>query len=172
LAVVRVIKKETPCKFNLHGVSFLRNSLNLKIGLKHNSHMEYTVKAHSFSKTNALIEIKQSSIDFGITPETADSLPNPAELFLGSFSSCILKNVERFSVLMHFEYTTAEISVKATRLEKPPRMDEINYVLKVHSKDKNLNIELLKKNIEKFGTIYNTVKLSCTINGTIEKISE
>ena len=26
---------------------------------------------------------------------------------------------------------------------------------------------LLKKNIEKFGTIYNTVKLSCTINGTV-----
>tara|TARA_R110002051_G_scaffold183009_4_gene252520 strand:- start:2882 stop:3286 length:405 start_codon:yes stop_codon:yes gene_type:complete len=134
--------------------------------------MEYKIKAHSFSKTNAHVEIKQSSIEFGITPETDDSLPNPAELFLGSFSSCILKNVERFSILMHFEYTSTEISVKATRLEKPPRMDEINYVLKVHSKDKNLNIDLLKKNIEKFGTIYNTIKLSCAINGSIEKISD
>ncbi len=134
--------------------------------------MEYFTTAYSASKANATITIKKSKIDFGITPETADSLPNPAELFLGSFSSCILKNVERFSILMHFEYTTAEISVKAIRLEKPPRMDEINYVLKVYSKDKNLNIDLLKKNIEKFGTIYNTVKLSCTINGTIEKISE
>jgi uncharacterized OsmC-like protein len=133
--------------------------------------MEYYTTAYSASKANATIAIKNSKIDFGITPETADSLPNPAELFLGSFSSCILKNVERFSILMHFEYTTAEISVKALRLEKPPRMDEINYVLKVHSKDKNLNIDLLKKNIEKFGTIYNTVKLSCAINGTIEKVS-
>ena len=134
--------------------------------------MEYKIKAHSFSKTNAYIEIKQTSIEFGITPETDESLPNPAELFLGSFSSCILKNVERFSILMHFEYTSAEISVNAIRLENPPRMDAINYILKVHSKDRNLNIELLKKNIEKFGTIYNTVKLSCAINGTIEKISE
>jgi uncharacterized OsmC-like protein len=134
--------------------------------------MEYKITAQSSSKAKASIEIKQSSIEFGITPETDDSLPNPAELFLGSFSSCILKNVERFSNLMHFEYTSAEISVKATRLEKPPRMDEINYVLKVHSKDRNLNLDLLKKNIEKFGTIYNTVKLSCAIYGTIEKISE
>lgn len=133
--------------------------------------MEYFTTAYSASKTNATIAIKQSKIDFGITPETADSLPNPAELFLGSFSSCILKNVERFSILMHFEYTTAEISVKATRLEKPPRMNNISYVLKVYSKDKNINLDLLKKNIEKFGTIYNTVKLSSTINGTIEKIS-
>tara|TARA_R110000764_G_scaffold96149_1_gene180167 strand:- start:314 stop:718 length:405 start_codon:yes stop_codon:yes gene_type:complete len=134
--------------------------------------MEYYTTAYSASKTNATIAIKQTSIEFGITPETDESLPNPAELFLGSFSSCILKNVERFSILMHFEYTTAEISVKATRFEKPARMDEINYILKVHSKDNNLNIDLLKKNIEKYGTIYNTIKLSCTINGNIEKISD
>lgn len=134
--------------------------------------MEYYTTAYSASKTNATIAIKQTSIEFGITPETDESLPNPAELFLGSFSSCILKNVERFSILMHFEYTTAEISVKATRFEKPARMDEINYILKVHSKDNNLNIDLLKKNIEKYGTIYNTIKLSCTINGSIEKISD
>ena len=134
--------------------------------------MEYYTTAYSASKTSATIAIKQTSIEFGITPETDESLPNPAELFLGSFSSCILKNVERFSILMHFEYTTAEISVKATRFEKPDRMDEINYILKVHSKDNNLNIDLLKKNIEKYGTIYNTIKLSCTINGSIEKISD
>lgn len=134
--------------------------------------MEYYTTAYSASKTNATIAIKQTSIEFGITPETDESLPNPAELFLGSFSSCILKNVERFSILMHFEYTTAEISVKATRFEKPARMDEINYILKVHSKDNNLNIDLLKKNIEKYGTIYNTIKLSCAINGSIEKISD
>tara|TARA_R110000744_G_scaffold72983_5_gene146360 strand:- start:1100 stop:1504 length:405 start_codon:yes stop_codon:yes gene_type:complete len=134
--------------------------------------MEYYTTAYSASKTSATIAIKQTSIEFGITPETDESLPNPAELFLGSFSSCILKNVERFSILMHFEYTTAEISVKATRFEKPARMDEINYILKVHSKDNNLNIDLLKKNIEKYGTIYNTIKLSCTINGNIEKISD
>lgn len=134
--------------------------------------MEYYTTAYSASKTNATIAIKQTSIEFGITAETDESLPNPAELFLGSFSSCILKNVERFSILMHFEYTTAEISVKATRFEKPARMDEINYILKVHSKDNNLNIDLLKKNIEKYGTIYNTIKLSCAINGSIEKISD
>ncbi|SIS41446.1 Uncharacterized OsmC-related protein [Zobellia uliginosa] len=134
--------------------------------------MVYHVKASSSSKSNAHIGIKNSEISFGITPESADSLPNPAELFLGSFSSCILKNVERFSILMNFEYSSAEISVKATRLEKPPRMDNISYILNIYSKDQNLNIDLLKKNIEKFGTIYNTVKSICSIEGEIKKISE
>jgi uncharacterized OsmC-like protein len=134
--------------------------------------MKYSCKANSSSKNNASIKIKQSEIIFGITPESVDNLPNPAELFLGSFSACILKNVERFSVLMNFEYTNAEIIVNSTRLEKPPRMDEINYELRIYSQDNNLNINLLKKNIEKFGTIFNTVKSSCSIVGEIKKISE
>jgi uncharacterized OsmC-like protein len=139
---------------------------------KPTSKMNYSIKANSVSKHDANLSIKQSEISFGTTPETAETLPNPAELFLGSFSACILKNVERFSVLMNFEYTKAEITVSATRLEKPPRMDDINYELKIYSKDNTLNIELLKKNIEKHGTIFNTVQTSCTIVGNIEIIPE
>jgi uncharacterized OsmC-like protein len=134
--------------------------------------MKYYSKASSSSKNNASIKIKDSEIVFGTTPESADSLPNPAELFLGSFSACILKNVERFSILMNFEYSNAEIIVNATRLEKPPRMDEISYELRIYSQDNNLNINLLKKNIEKFGTIFNTVKSSCSVIGEIKKITE
>ena len=134
--------------------------------------MKYFSKASSISKNNASIKIKSSEIAFGITSESADDLPNPAELFLGSFSACILKNVERFSHLMNFEYSNAELIVSATRLEKPPRMDELNYELKIYTQDNSLNIDLLKKNIEKFGTIFNTVKSSCSINGKIEKLTE
>lgn len=134
--------------------------------------MNYSVKADASSKSKASILIKHSEISFGITPESADRLANPAELFLGSLSACILKNLERFSEFMNFEYTRAEITINATRLDKPPRMDEINYELRIYSQDSNLNLDLLKKNIEKFGTIYNTVKISCAITGTIEKITE
>lgn len=134
--------------------------------------MKYSIKASSSSKNNATISIKQSKITFGISPESADLLANPAELFLGSFSACILKNVERFSELMHFNYASAEIEVSATRLEKPPRMDDVNYKLIIYSNDPNLNIDLLKKNIEKFGTIYNTVSSSSNIRGEIKKSTE
>ena len=132
--------------------------------------MNYHIKASSVSNQDALVHIKQSNIDFGTTVKSAQSLPNPAELFLASFASCILKNVERFSDLMGFDYTKPTIEVNATRLERPPRMEDITYDLKVYSKDNKLNTDLLKKNIEKFGTIYNTVKLSCSISGTIHKI--
>ena len=134
--------------------------------------MNYSIKSNSSSKNDGSINIKQSKIAFGTTAKSEDILANPAELFLAAFSACILKNVERFSVLMKFEYSNAELIVNAIRLEKPPRMDEINYELSIYSQDPKLNINLLKKNIEKFGTIFNTVKLSCTITGEIKKISE
>ena len=124
--------------------------------------------ASSISKKDATLQIKQNDIAFGTTSETAEILPNPAELFLGAFASCMLKNVERFSTMMKFTYSKAEVNVSATRMEKPLKMDDINYILTIYSSDENLNLQLLKKNIEKFGTIYNTIKLSCTINGMVE----
>lgn len=132
--------------------------------------MNYQIKASAVSKQDAVVHIKQSNIDFGTTSKTAETLPNPAELFLGSFASCILKNVERFSGMMKFKYTKATIEVNAIRLENPPRMENISYGLTIYSNDEKLNPALLKKNIEKFGTIYNTVKLSCSISGTINTI--
>lgn len=132
--------------------------------------MKYQINASSVSNQDAAIQVKESSIDFGTTSQTAAILPNPAELFLGSFAACMLKNVERFSEMMKFSYTKTALVVSATRLDNPPRMEHIEYDLTIYSSDEKLNTDLLKKNIEKYGTIYNTVKLSCTISGTINKI--
>ncbi|EPR70955.1 OsmC family protein [Cyclobacterium qasimii] len=131
--------------------------------------MDYQINASSISNQDAEIQIKESAIAFGTTSKTAETLPNPAELLLGSFSACMLKNVERFSALMKFTYTKATVEVNAVRLENPPRMDNIEYNLTIYSQDQKLNPALLRKNLEKFGTIYNTLKLSCSISGTINK---
>ena len=132
--------------------------------------MEYQIKASSVSTKDAILQIKQNEIAFGTTSNSAEILPNPAELFLGAFAACMLKNVERFSAMMNFTYATAAVNVSAIRTEKPVKMDNINYKLIIYSADENINTVLLKKNIEKFGTIYNTVKLSCTINGEIIQV--
>ena len=132
--------------------------------------MEYQIKGLAISNKDAAIQIKQNDIAFGTTSKSAETLPNPAELFLGAFASCMLKNVERFSAMMKFTYSKATVNVSAKRMEKPLKMDNIDYRLTIYSSDENLKIPLLKKNIEKFGTIYNTVKLSCTINGEIIQV--
>lgn len=132
--------------------------------------MNYSIEGLSIAGNDASLIIKKSEINFGTTDVTAEDLPNPAELFLGAFASCILKNVERFSGLLKFEYEKAEIEVTAMRLEHPPRLDNIQYKVKIYSKDQRLNVDLLKKNVEKFGTIYNTVKSSCQVSGEMVRI--
>lgn len=132
--------------------------------------MNYQIDASSKVNEDAVIHIKESHIEFGTTSKTAKILPNPAELFLCSFAACMLKNVERFSILMKFNYTKTTLEVNATRLENPPRMENLVYKLTIYSDDQKLNTALLKKNIEKHGTIYNTIKLSCHIEGTIKTI--
>lgn len=132
--------------------------------------MDYHVKASSLSNEDAVIHIKESNIDFGTTSKTSEILPNPAELFLSSFAACMLKNVERFSVMMKFNYTKTILEVNATRLENPPRMEDLVYNLTIYGNETKLNTVLLKKNIEKFGTIYNTIKLACHIEGSIKTI--
>lgn len=132
--------------------------------------MNFYIKATSLAGNDGSLSIKKSTFDFGTTESTKDALPNPSELFLGAFASCILKNVERFSGLMKFEYDHASIYVTAIRKEHPPMLDEIRYELEIVSDDPKLNLELLKKNIERFGTIYNTVKRSSSISGAMVKI--
>ncbi len=131
--------------------------------------MNYSIKATSIAGNDASLIIKESTINFGTTQASAKVLPNPTELFLGAFASCLLKNVERFSELLKFEYDKANVDVTVVRLEGPPRLDDIRYNLKIFSTDNNLNVKLLKRNIEKFGTIYNTVGMSCKILGEISK---
>ena len=132
--------------------------------------MKYSTKAAVTKNEDACLIIKKATIPFGTTEATATILANPAELFLGSIAACILKNVERFSNLLKFRYNKADITVKASRTERPPSMEQIEYELVIYSKDDTLNTALLKKNFEKYGTIYNTVIRSCEITGTIKVV--
>lgn len=129
--------------------------------------MNYEIEVSAISNQDAVIHIKQSEIDFGTTAQTAETLPNPAELFLGALAACLLKSLERFSTIMKFTYSKAILEVHGTRLENRPRLDNITYQLTIYSHDTKLNTALLQRNIEKFGTIYNTVKVSCAISGAI-----
>jgi hypothetical protein len=68
---------------------------------------------------------------------------------------------------MHYDYESANISVTATRKEKPPIMDKIYFTITVNTKNSDINTDLLLRNLQKFGTIYNTLNAVCEISGEI-----
>jgi len=125
----------------------------------------YTLSATSSAMEEGMITARGNTLGFGAT-STSD-LPSPVELLMGAFAACCLKNVERFSSFMKFEYTRAEISVTAIRQDQPPMLHTLKFDLVVYSDDAKINTDLLLRNLQKFGTIYNTLNAVCTIEGQI-----
>jgi len=132
--------------------------------------LEYQINAISEQGGKAIANVNNGIIEFDATTERQDTLANPAELLLASLAACMLKNVERFSTILKFEYKQAKVSINGLRNDKPPFMSEINYKLEVESGMEERTLELLHKNILKFGTITNTLAKVAKLNGTIELI--
>jgi uncharacterized OsmC-like protein len=128
--------------------------------------MKYHLSGSITPSREASFFVKKSSVVFGVLDDQ-DQLPNPAELLLGAFAACCLKNVHRFSELLGFDYENARIEVIGERQEKPTKLVAIRYVIHLKSADKKLNIKLLHRNLQKFGTIYNTLKEVCDVSGEL-----
>jgi len=123
---------------------------------------------HAVSKTGgaALSRARNEiAIPFDASAESGDLLPNPAELFLSSFAACILKNVERYSEKLKIPYTKAEITVNGIRSDVPPAMVSVDYELTIYSHAEARKVDLIYRNVKKFGTVYNTVSAACEVNG-------
>ena len=131
--------------------------------------MNYTVNGNVVAHQQATFTSKQTTVAFGIRSDQ-NQLPNPAELLLGAFAACCLKNIERFSNTLKFVYESAKIEVIGERQEKPTKLIAITYTIYIKSADAGLNLKLLHKNLQKFGTIYNTLKETCEVSGAIKLI--
>ena len=126
------------------------------------------VNRHGAASVDAL----GTRIAFDGSAHRPTDVPGPAELFAGAFAACALKNVERFSRTLPFAYRSARITVTAVRGVDPPRITGIRYDLVVDTDEPAARIELLHRNVVKFGTIYNTVAAACAVEGTIRRAGE
>ena len=132
--------------------------------------LEYQISAISKKGGTAFALANQSKIAFDASANRDNVLPNPAELLLSSLSACILKNIERFSSILDFDYEEAKVEVKGIRNDNPPFMSEINYTIFIVSDMEENKLKLLHKNIQKFGTITNTLAKCSNLHGTIKRL--
>jgi uncharacterized OsmC-like protein len=95
---------------------------------------------------------------------------NPAELLLASLAACILKNIERIAPILKFEFEEVEVEITGERQDSPPKMLSIDYTLRIRTEESDKRLALLHTNIEKYGTIYNTLKTSTSLNGRILRL--
>jgi uncharacterized OsmC-like protein len=110
-------------------------------------------------------------VPFDGTAGRLDALPGPSDVLAAALCACILKNVERFSHILSFQYESASVEVTAEREEPPPRIARVSYVLRVVTDEPRARVELLHRNIRKFGTITNTLAAAGEVTGSIESVA-
>lgn len=132
--------------------------------------LEYKIIATLQNGGLARALANHSEIVFDATSGRDEILPNPAELLITSLASCILKNVQRYSEILHIPYRSAKVTIHGVRNDNPPYMKEINYLLEVDTNADEHKINNWHKNILKFGTITNTLMRACVVNGEMIKV--
>ncbi|MDZ7801194.1 MAG: OsmC family protein [Trueperaceae bacterium] len=94
---------------------------------------------------------------------------NPAELLLASLAACILKGIERVVPILEFDVRGVEVGVHGIRQDVPPRMESIRYEIVVDSDEDDDRLELLHRNVRKYGTVFNTVTPGTDLSGNLRR---
>jgi uncharacterized OsmC-like protein len=95
----------------------------------------------------------------------------PAELWLASIAACMIKGSEPVLPLLDFSLNGVDLILDAVRQDDPPRIVSIDYELMVDTEETDQRLELLHKNVRKYGTISNTVALATRLDGVIRRAS-
>lgn len=129
--------------------------------------MRYEVEARIVGDGVSEVACKASRIAFDSSPGQSAELPGPAELLASAFAACLLKNVERFSEMLPFRQAGAWVRVEVERQNAPPRFARLTYELHIVTDEDDLRVGLLHDNLQKYGTVFNTLAAACEVSGDV-----
>lgn len=131
--------------------------------------LEYHVSAHRIDEHGSLVSAKDASLVADTDLQGRRDALNPAELLLAALAACIIKGAERVLPVLEFKLRGMSVALHAVRQDSPPKIVSIDYVISVDTDESDHRLELLHKNIRKYGTISNTLALAVPIEGRIVK---
>ena len=73
--------------------------------------------------------------------------------------------------MLPFDQQGASVHVRAERQQKPPMFTRIGYELRVVTDEPPERVELLQRNLAKYGTVYNTLAAVCDISGKVVAVA-
>lgn len=128
----------------------------------------YVVEARTVAPGVSVAESREA---VGIEIDTSSGMdptrPGPAELLAMALAACVLKNVQRFSEMLGFAYRSASVRVEAEREESPPRFSRLRYRLEIDTDEPDRRVDLLHRNLVRYGTVYNTLAAACEVEGEV-----
>jgi uncharacterized OsmC-like protein len=128
----------------------------------------YTVSGRTSAAGESEVDTAEQTITIDASWGTPSSgAPGPAHLLAAAFAACLLKNLARAAQLLQFRYRDAEVEVTARRQDRPPKLVEITYALRIATDEPQRRVDLVHLNLRKHGTVYNTLAATCDVHGDV-----
>ena len=129
--------------------------------------LTYEVTLDRLDARSAQASCKRAHIAVDSAPDGRPDAFNPAELLLAAVGACMLKNIERVTPIIHFEFRSVHIELHGTRQDSPPGMQSIMYRIAIDTDEREERLALLHRNVRQFGTVYNTVAPGTLLDGEV-----
>lgn len=131
--------------------------------------LEYRVTARRIDSHGSEAEAKAARLVLDTDMAGRDDAFNPAEMLLASLAACLLKGAERVTPMLKFDLRGIEVSLHGVRQDSPPKMVRIDYEIVVDTDESDQRLDLLHRNLRKYGTISNTLAEATELVGTIRR---
>ena len=131
--------------------------------------MKYAVEARRVDETGSLAVAHGAEVTLATDMAGRKDAMNPVELLLSALAACMIKGVERVTPTLKFQFDRVEIKLEADRQDAPPKLVAIRYEIVVGTTESDARLDLLLRNILKYGTISNTLAGTVPMTGTIRR---
>jgi uncharacterized OsmC-like protein len=131
--------------------------------------LEYRVTARRTDALGGVAAAKRAEIMLDTDLAGRSDAFNPAELLLAAVAACMIKGIERVTPMIKFDLRGVEVKIHGVRQDSPPKMMAIDYELIVDTDERDQRLELLHKNVRKYGTVSNTVAGATKLDGVIRR---
>lgn len=131
--------------------------------------LEYRVTARCVDQHGSVAQAKGAEVVLDTDLAGRPDAFNPAELFLAAIAACMIKGIERVTPMLDFDLRGVEVRLHAVRQDVPPMIVSVDYSLIIDTDESDQRLELLHRNVRKYGTISNTVALATRLEGTIQR---
>ena len=131
--------------------------------------LEYRVSARRIDAHGSTAQAGDAAITLDTDLAGRPDAFNPAELLLAAIAACMIKGIERAVPLLKFDLRGVEVAIHGVRQDSPPQMVAIDYELIVDTDESDRRLDLLHRNVRKFGTVSNTIAKATTLEGVIRR---
>ncbi|RTE65319.1 OsmC family peroxiredoxin [Amphritea opalescens] len=129
--------------------------------------MTFNVVAHRTDAHGSTVTCKDASLVVDTDLQGRADAFNPAELLMAALAACIIKGIERVTPILKFNLQQVEVEISGVRQDAPPKMESIQYRIKVTTDESDHRLDLLHDNVKKFGTVFNTIAPGTDLTGTL-----